>query len=121
MRDQDAYRKGYDRIEWKSLPPLERKPRGESKRAAFPTPMTIRDFDEPVQSMADGRWYSSKAALARSHKASGNPHGQEFIELGNEQIEFREHVTDTKAERETIRKAIHDFNDGWRPEVVALD
>lgn len=118
---QDAYRRGYDRIEWKPLSPVERKPRGTGKRADFPTPMTIRDFDDPVQSMADGKWYSSKAALARSHKASGNPHGQDFVELGNEKQEFREYTPDKATERNTIRKAIHDFNEGWRPDVLALD
>lgn len=120
-QERAAYREGYNRIVWKPLPPVERKPRGESKRADFPTPMTIRDFTEPVQSMADGKWYGSKAALARSHKAAHNPHGQDFIELGNEQPKFREHVVDAKAERETIRKAIHDYNDGWRPEVAEID
>jgi hypothetical protein len=117
-----AYKRGYDRIVWKPLPPVERKPRRASgKRADFPTPMMIRDFDEPVQSMADGKWYGSKAALARSHRAAHNPHGQDFIELGNEQMPFVEHKPDVKAERQTIRKAIHDVENGWRPDVVALD
>lgn len=92
-------------------------------RSDFPTPMMVRDFADPVQSMADGKWYGSKAALARSHKASGNPHGEDFIELGNEPcIPFREHVTDERAEREVIRQAVHDVENGWVPPApVELD
>lgn len=87
---------------------------------AFPIPMLIRDFDEPVQSMADGNWYTSKRALAATHKASGNPHGQDFIELGNEQVSFVEHKTDEKQLRDDIRAAKADLDAGWRPDVVAL-
>lgn len=120
---ESQYRRNYDLIKWRPLPPPERKGRDESKRADFPTPMTIRDFAEPVQSMADGKYYGSKAALARSHKASGNPHGQDFIELGTDPTpEFRPHVTDERKERDVIRKAIHDVENGWVPPApVALD
>lgn len=119
---RQAYREGYDRIDWsRPLPPAPAKRRAPAKRSDFPTPMHISDFAEPVQSMADGKFYGSKAALARSHRAAHNPHGVDFHELGNEQPEFREHKTDERAERDTIRRAIHDHNDGWRPEVVALD
>ena len=63
-------------------------------RSDLPTPMLIRDFDEPVRSCADGKWYTSKRDLAASHRASGNPHGVDFIEIGNEKQEFREFVPD---------------------------
>lgn len=117
-----AYKEGYDKIDWRPLPAPDRPARIPVARGDFPLPMMIRDFDEPVQSCADGKWYGSKAALARSHRAAHNPHGQDFVELGNDPLpEFREHVTDRKKERETIKKAIHDYENGWRPEVVALD
>ncbi|WP_011579574.1 MULTISPECIES: hypothetical protein [Chelativorans] len=97
-------------------------PEGSPKaRSVLPCPMLIKDFDEPVQSMADGKWYSSKSALAASHRASGNPYGQDFIELGNEQMPFVEHKTDEKKLRDDIRAAKADLDAGWRPEVVALE
>lgn len=120
-QDRAAFKAGYDKIEWKPVA-MPRKAPAESKRGDFPVPMVVRDFPEPVQSMADGKFYGSKAALARSHKAAHNPHGQDFIELGNEKLpEFRPHVTDRKAEREVLRKAMHDVDNGWRPESVAID
>ena len=120
---RSQYKTNYDLITGKPQPAPERKPRDYSNRSDFPTPMVIGSFAEPVQSMADGKWYGSKAALARSHKASGNPHGQDFIELGNDPTpEFRPHVTDEKAERDVIRKAIHDVENGWVPPApVSLD
>lgn len=90
--------------------------RGPVARGDFPCPMLIPDFDEPVQSMADGKFYGSKSALSNSHKAQNNPHGQDFIELGNDRIEWREHVTDRKAEREVLAKAMADVDAGWQPE-----
>lgn len=90
-------------------------------RGNFPTPMIIGDFDEPVQSMADGKWYTSKRALSATHKASGNPHGQDFIELGNETPVTQEFVPDAKQRREDIRKAMHDVVTGnLPPEIAAI-
>jgi hypothetical protein len=91
------------------------------KRSDLPCPMLIRDFDEPVQSMADGNWYTSKRALAASHKASGNPYGQDFIELGNDDLTFVEHKTDEKKLRDDIRVAKAELDAGWRPNIVTLD
>ena len=119
--DREAYKAGYDRIEWKPIPPEPVKPVVRPARGSFPTPRLIRDFDEPVQSMADGKWYTSKAALARSARADHNPHGQDFVEIGNEKVEFREYKPDPKEEREALRKVLHDYDNGWRPEVVTLE
>ena len=97
------------------------KARVEKSRSDLASPRLIRDFDEPVQSMADGKWYTSKRDLARSHRASGNPHGQDFIELGNDEMSFVEHKTDEKKLRDDIRAAKADLEAGWRPDVVTLD
>ncbi|URQ76173.1 MAG: hypothetical protein NBV76_05280 [Candidatus Ochrobactrum gambitense] len=97
------------------------KEKPQKPRSDLACPMLVRDFDEPVQSMADGKWYTSKRDLARSHRASGNPHGQDFIELGNDEMPFVEHKTDENKLREDIRAAKADLDAGWRPDVVALD
>lgn len=95
-----------------------------SKRAVgLSIPMMIRDFDEPVQSMADGKYYSSKRSLALSHKAANNPSGQDFVELGNEEIKDAPPPPpmSRREEREVIRQAIHDSQNGWRPEVASIE
>lgn len=92
-----------------------------SRRSDLATPRIIADaFDRPVQSMANGRWYESKRALAASHKASGNPHGQDFIELGNEEMPWVEHETSEAELRDDIRAAVADVEAGRLPEIVSL-
>jgi hypothetical protein len=98
-----------------------RVPEQKQGRSDLACPMLIRDFDEPVQSMADGKWYTSKRALSRSARAAHNPHGQDFIEVGNDQMPFVEHKSSEKQLRDDIRAAKTDLDAGWRPEVVALD
>lgn len=58
----------------------------ERARSDLPRPMIISDHIDPVQSMADGRTYSSKSALRATYKASGNPDGVNYVELGNEKL-----------------------------------
>jgi hypothetical protein len=54
----------------------------ENRRSDLAIPMLVRDFSEPVQSMADGNWYSNKAALRKTYRADGNPQGVEYAEVG---------------------------------------
>lgn len=98
---------------------VERELRGP--RSDLPAPSLLRDFDTPVQSMADGKWYTSKRALSRSAKAAHNPHGQDFIELGNEEMPFVEHKTDEKQLRDDMHAAMADVKAGRVPDVLMLD
>lgn len=91
------------------------------ERSSLPCPQIVRPFAEPVQSMADGKFYSDAASLSRSHRASGNPHGIDFIELGNEKPQFVEHVPDAKKRREDLASAMHDVVTGnLPPEIAAI-
>jgi hypothetical protein len=92
-----------------------------SARSGLACPMVIGSFAEPVQSAADGKWYSTKAGLARSHRASGNPHGQDFIELGNESMSWVEHKTSEAELRDDIRSAAAEVKAGKLPHVVTLE
>lgn len=86
------------------------------QRSDLPAPRVLRDtFDEPVQSMADGKFYTSKRGLSASHRAGG------FIELGNEELPVVEHKTCEKTLRDDIRAAMADVKAGKLPHVVALD
>ena len=62
---------------------VEQAPRGI--RSDLPAPMIASDrLDQPTQSMADGKYYTSKAALRATYKPSGNPQGNSYVEVGNE-------------------------------------
>lgn len=92
-----------------------------NSRSDLACPQIIGGFAEPVQSAADGKWYSTKAGLSRSHRASGNPHGIDFIELGNDAMPWVEHKTSEAELRNDIREAAADVKAGKLPEVVTLD
>lgn len=98
-------------------------PRQASKRGNFPIPMVVRSFSEPVQSMADGKWYDNPADLRKSYKAENNPAGVDYIELGNEEVTYTPDPEPTRGElKDEIRRAIHMVeNEGWNPQSVALD
>lgn len=50
----------------------------------LPAPMLVNDTMEPTQSMVDGQYYTSKAALRATYKPSGNKEGKRYVELGND-------------------------------------
>ncbi len=52
-------------------------PRGERARD-LPCPMLIRDHQDPVRSMADGKLYDSKSEMRRAYRQLG------FEELGSD-------------------------------------
>lgn len=61
--------------------PEECTPDARVARGSFPVPMVAFDtIQGGVQSMVDGLWYESKAALRRSYRAAG------VVEVGNEPI-----------------------------------
>ena len=102
----DAYKRGYDQIEWKPLPPVERKPIAESKRADFPIPFAISDTMDPTEHI-DGKHYTSKSQFRAVTKAHG------CIEVGNDPARLRKierPKADPNARREAVAKAIAQAN-----------
>lgn len=98
-------------------------PRVEPRRAVgLACPMVVRSFSEPVQSMADGKWYDTPADLRKSYKAENNPAGVDYIELGNEDIKPDEGPVQTRAElRDEIKQAINMVDQGWNPQSTYID
>lgn len=100
---------------------IEQAPRGI--RSDLAAPRIVRPFAQPVQSMANGKWYDNPADLAKSHRASGNPHGVDFVEIGNDPLPAptAPQKTDIRQIKEDIRAAKADLDAGWRPEVAYLE
>lgn len=85
------------------------------------TPVTmnfISDTMEPTRHMANGKYYTSKAAFRAATKAAG------CVEIGNETkylTKKRQPIKlDRKKRREDIRKAIHDVKNGNAPRIDQL-
>lgn len=92
-------------------------PKGTRRRDLGSGRPVSDELPEAVQSMADGRFYTSKAALRASYRASGNPQGIEYTEVGNDPARLRPPPPpkpDTAGVTEAIRKAIARVQSGER-------
>lgn len=91
------------------------------QRSELACPQIVKPFAEPVQSMADGKWYSNPRDLENTYKASGNPRGEEFIPLGNETVKTVEAVADPRERRADVKQAMLDVLSGnLPPEIQAI-
>jgi hypothetical protein len=87
-------------------------------QADFPTPMVIGDKCD-LQSMANGQWYDSKSALAKSYQAENNPQGRDYTVIGETPIEGAGPAKpDKKAIRAAVEKSLHDVKAGNVPEHI---
>lgn len=74
-------------------------------RSHLPTPVVIGDNIE-LKSMADGKIYTSKAALRASYLPSGNPQGERYIEVGDEWDRKPPSPPKPKVDRKGIRESV---------------
>lgn len=85
-------------------------------RSHLPAPYCISDCIEPVQSMADGKWYSSKTAIRETYKPSGNPQGVQYTEIGSDpawkRMDRPQPKPDTEGVKQAIEKAVARVNRG---------
>lgn len=87
----------------------------ETQRSSLPSPMVISDTIDPVRSMADGKEYTSKAALRSTYKPSGNPDGISYVEVGNEKpTGIVKPKTDEGAIQASLQKALARYERGER-------
>lgn len=92
------YRRGYDRIIWKPLPPIVKPKKTPPARGAFSCPMVIGDGMDPTEHI-DGKLYDSKSAFRAVTKANG------CIEVGNEKIERTKPARKGPSVRESLMRA----------------
>ena len=76
----------------------------------LPAPRVIGDTIELTQSMVDGQYYTSKAAIRATYKPSGNQEGTRYVALGNDSSvtapkPFVKPKPDCKEVRKSIEKA----------------
>lgn len=74
-------------------------------RSILGAPMIASDEMPPTQSMADGKTYTSKAALRATYLPSGNPEGARYTEVGNDPAIFRV-PPKPKSDRKAIKAAV---------------
>lgn len=117
-----AFKANYSLIDWSDMKPRVRRGRSAPARSALPCPQITRQFAEPIQSQANGKWYDNARELSASHRASGNPQGVDYIELGNERMEWKPAEFNEAERREDIKRSLHDVMSGnVSPEVAAIE
>lgn len=83
----------------------------ESARSDLPFPQVMSDTMEPVQSMLDGKMYTSKRALRATYRAAG------VVEVGNDPARLKPRKkpkADEKAIRDTVDHAFARVQRGER-------
>jgi hypothetical protein len=74
------------------------------------------DEQEATLSMADGKYYTSKAKMRATYKPGGNPQGESFIEVGDDQsykkIAEQRRNPNPEQIHEAAQRAVADLNAG---------
>lgn len=72
------------------------------------------DSHEPLLSMADGKYYTSKAAMRESYKAKNNAQGVEYVEVGDQRSQGMASAKkdNTGLIKESVSRAMADLDNG---------
>ena len=90
-------------------------------RSRFPAPMILRDTMPPTLG-PDGRMHDSVSSFRAACRPDGNPRGERYLELGDEELPaFKPPEFDPKARRDAIHAGIADVKNGRIPPVVTGD
>jgi hypothetical protein len=82
-------------------------PERNAAASDLPAPMLLSDSMEPTQSMVDGQFYTSKAALRSTYKPSGNKEGKSYVEVGNDtSVTSPKPVKKPKPDRNAIKATV---------------
>lgn len=92
----------------------------EPARSDFPAPMIRRDSIAPIRG-ADGKMHDSLSSYRKTLEPSGNPRGERFFELGNDELDVKTYDFDPKQRRDDIRAALADVKNGNVPPLTILE
>lgn len=89
---------------------------GEGAERQISAPRILSDNIEPCMG-ADGKMHDSLASYRRSLLPEGNPRGERYHELGNDQVKETPKTFDRKQRRDDIRAALEDVKNGRVPPI----
>jgi len=100
---------------------LRKLDRGEAPaRSSFPAPVIRKDSIDACRGM-DGKMYDSLSGLRRTYRPDGNPQGERYTEIGNEELKPVTHTFDRAKRRDDIKAAIEDVRNGRVAPSVPLE
>lgn len=89
-------------------------------RSSFPTPALFKDTIDPCRGM-DGKMYDSLSGYRKTLRPDGNPQGERYNEIGNEELKPVTHTFDRAKRRDDIKAAIEDVRNGRVAPSVPLE
>jgi len=99
----------------KSIEEMVREHRARLGTSSLACPYFKQDTIAPILGM-DGRIYDTLSGYRKTLEPSGNPKGERYIEVGNEQTKAYEAPKfNRKQRREDIKRAISDVKNGNVP------
>lgn len=94
---------------------------GAVAKRMISAPAVRSDCIEPTWG-ADGKQHTSMQSYRNSLKPDGNPKGERYLELGDQELpKFEAPKIDRKKRREAIKAGIQDVKEGRVPPVVTGD
>lgn len=93
---------------------------GRPATRTISAPRLLRDHIDPCLGM-DGKMHDSLSSLRRTYRADGNPQGENYIELGNEELPTVQYDFDRGKRREAIKRGMADVKAGRIPPVATGD
>ncbi|UIJ43788.1 zinc ribbon domain-containing protein [Sphingomonas cannabina] len=86
-------------------------PCGSAAHRLVSAPRVISDYIEPIRG-PDGKIHDSMRSYRRSLEPSGNPQGERYIEIGNEELKPQTPKFDRQQRVDDIKAAIADVKAG---------
>lgn len=84
---------------------------GAGARRQLSAPRVVSDYIDPIRG-PDGKMHDSMRSYRASLEPGGNPQGERYLEIGNEEIKPNLPKFDRAARREDIKAAIADVKAG---------
>lgn len=84
---------------------------GEKAERQVSAPMVKSDCIDPIRG-ADGKMHTSLASYRASLLPSGNPKGERYIELGDQELKPQTYDYCPKKRREDLKAAVADVKNG---------
>ena len=93
---------------------------GAAAKRMLSTPRVKSDYIDPIRG-PDGKMHDSMASYRRSLEPSGNPQGERYHELGNEEARPVTYNFNRKQRRDDIRAGLEDVKNGRVPPLAVLE
>lgn len=95
-------------------------PCGRGAERVISAPRILSDHIDPIRG-ADGRMHDSLSSYRATLRPDGNPQGERYHELGDQNLTPVERKFDERQRRDDIKAGIEDVRNGRVPPIAVLE